>query len=540
MRALTTKSSNRLGPWLFLPAALVALASAASPAHAYCMFKGPQSGVSVPGQALVKVLGPTGTTCRVEWFDAAAGQVKPAVVDTVQLVDPDDQSRSCACVASTKQCVAKADITKSVTLSPSETVSATLKKDAEATVLDCAGDSCSVLMPISGGRQAPVQVPLVQLGLASNPAAACAPKLIGRPVPSAMPLVVMQYNILAKYLGSNFEPWFLYGGDLGTPTKAAAREEQGKRVNAIANERTPDGKAWKNPSFAKWLETCVTFTDSSATVADKEGCGVYKDVFTTAELAAIRNYELAHFNWEARKPKLLKQLTDGRADIISLVELDEASKAEGVSVPLFASELRDLGYDHVFVKRPRASSADGCGVFFKRDRFTLVKHEGVVYDDNDRIAILVMLTDRLTQRSVVVVSTHLMREPDVERQEAVRVLEIAKLGTAIAAFAADDRIPVIVAGDFNAVPTGAAFAKMKELGFKTTVYKESFATSEAEECTSKTLQRNVWIDYVWFRGVGRIADPPMAVADCRGGAEKVWPNAAEGSDHVPIIGKLFY
>ena len=119
--------------------------------------------------------------------------------------------------------------------------------------------------------------------------------------------------------------------------------------------------------------------------------------------------------WESRREKLVNQIVDLDPDVVSLVtlgirmgplvismsqlwsqvELDDhaffGQSLEGEWDPDFVSQPRchrvsvqphghpratpGRRQDSVFRKRPRANSADGCGIFWRRSKFELVASE---------------------------------------------------------------------------------------------------------------------------------------------------------------------
>jgi hypothetical protein len=108
----------------------------------------------------------------------------------------------------------------------------------------------------------------------------------------------------------------------------------------------------------------------------------------------------------------------------------------------FYSQLEALGYDTVWRKRPRRSSEDGCCIAWKRSVFQLETEPGAVeyidrYDATskemvkDRIALIALLTMRSNGRSngrrVVVVSTHLTRNPEDPRLDQLRAKQIGQV-----------------------------------------------------------------------------------------------------------------
>lgn len=88
-------------------------------------------------------------------------------------------------------------------------------------------------------------------------------------------------------------------------------------------------------------------------------------ILSDEEMATIEMVNKKHFAWENRKGPLVDVILKLDADLISLVELDFYDD-------YFKPQLAKHGYAAVFKKRPRDSSDDGCGIFFRESVFTLI------------------------------------------------------------------------------------------------------------------------------------------------------------------------
>ncbi|CAE7538806.1 rlmE [Symbiodinium natans] len=234
---------------------------------------------------------------------------------------------------------------------------------------------------------------------------------------------VMQYNILASYLGKNTQPWFLYGADIDAEERA--------KIFACFNERRPDG----TPKHA-WPDYVT-------------------GILSAEEIAEVERYD-AFFRWDFRRQKLLEQIGIMDPDVLSLVELDDHE--------FFADCLSDE-WDSVFRKRPRASSADGCGIFWRKSKFEKLASEGFdMVDGNDdkgrekrdRSCVMVLLKWRVANQHIlplVVVSTHLAKDPYNKAQTAIRVRQVTQIMASLTEFTAKHQArhcPVVLLGDLNA------------------------------------------------------------------------------------------
>lgn len=316
---------------------------------------------------------------------------------------------------------------------------------------------------------------------------------------------VMQYNILASYLGKNTQPWFLYGADISA--------EDRERVFKLFNQRGSDGKP-----MHKWPE-------------------YVKGILSPEQIKEVECQD-AFFRWESRRQKLANQIVDLDPD----VELDDH--------PFFAESLQNE-WDSVFKKRPRESSADGCGIFWRRSKFELLASEGFdMIDGNDdkgrekrdRSCLMVLLRWKTAGNNVqplVVVSTHLAKDPYNKAQTAIRVRQVTQIMATLTSFTSKNQArdcPVILLGDLNA----RHFGEIR--GIARTVWQIKgdpihkflwHATDVNTGATSVTKARHCRIDVVQYLAshmeVLEVMPMPKLMED------EVIPNAEHPSDHFPVF-----
>ena len=383
-------------------------------------------------------------------------------------------------------------------------------------------------------------------------------KLLAQSTP--LEFSVMQYNLLAKYLGSNLEPWFLFGANLD--------EERRARVQAKHVEKDADGR-YLNVGFEKYTA----------------------GVLTEEEQAAVRKVDEECFAWERRGPLLCSTIWKHGADVISLVECDEFE--------YFKKYLGPRGYDGRWRKRPRRSSPDGCAIFWRTAVFELVHEAGIDFVDGthptrgeikDRCAQLVLLRSASHREQLVCVcSIHLARNPEDPKMDLVRARQVAQLfrwmDETLRASGVDGAsdAAVVWCGDLNAskfqdlrglvlslsqILRGAddeeaAAARRAErqdarqrrsqlgriddddagdagdesLGGSATHDMSSFlwdAVDVPSRATSVTEARNVRIDAIFYSGSQmRLVDAPMLPA-----LRAPIPDARHPSDHLPVVARL--
>jgi len=316
---------------------------------------------------------------------------------------------------------------------------------------------------------------------------------------------VLQYNILASYLGLNTQPWFLYGADISG--------EERERIFARYYERDSSGR-----QKYSWPETA-------------EG------ILSPMQIRSV-NEQNSYFCWDQRKGKLVEEIRDLDMDVLSLVELDHH--------PFFAQCLGDV-WDSVFHKRPRAASLDGCGVFWRRSKFAFISSQGIDFVDGndakghaqrDRSCLMVLLRWRACSTPLIVVSTHLAKDPDKRAQTAIRVRQVSQIMEALTDFSESSGAvdaPVILLGDLNARHFGEirGIARTVWQIKGSPIHKFLWNASDVPTGpTSVTKARQCRIDVVQFIPTLLEVVEVLPVPKLPEG--EVIPNAKHPSDHFPV------
>lgn len=326
---------------------------------------------------------------------------------------------------------------------------------------------------------------------------------------------VGQYNILAGYLGNNMEPWFLYGVDMPPERRAAIVAKHG--------ERGPDGKHC-NVGWPNYVN------------------GILSEV----EQAAVKREHDKVFAWEQRKDKLLTVIEDMDADLLSLVECDHYEDH-------FKPALEAMGYESVWQKRPRKSSADGCCIAWNSSIFEKVASNSCEYVDRvcdetqrlskDRVALLVLVRVRITGQLFVMVSTHLTRNPEDPKQDFLRARQVGQVIQSLAMFAQEHdamHAPVICAGDMNCT----SFERLRGLANVVAIMKQyplvhpfSFDCADVPSGpTSVTSSRCSRIDAILYQShMLELVDmhelPDLSM-------KSPIPNETHPSDHLPVVAQF--
>ena len=357
---------------------------------------------------------------------------------------------------------------------------------------------------------------------------------------------------MAGYLGNNTEPWFLYGVELSA--------ERRQTICKKHVERGPDGK-YLNVGWPNYV----------------------RGILTDVEIAKVEAVDRDVFAWDMRKERLMECIAALDADVLSLVECDHFDD-------FFQPRLQALGYDTVWSQRPRPSSHDGCCLAWKRHIFELCSSVVEQYVDRydpvtkktykDRIALMGLLRFRsFPARRVMVVSTHLTRNPEEPKMDALRAKQIGqvlrKLTEVCAEHGITHEVPVVVAGDLNATSfqklrgiANAVTLMLGQEGESGSIHPFAFDCKELPTGkTSVTSAREVRIDALLFQSARlRLLDSvqarrhPRERATCATSPRHLAPprathlalvprtaspqapkltepipNGAHPSDHVPIM-----
>eukprot|EP01134_Creolimax_fragrantissima_P003305 CFRG3305T1 len=173
------------------------------------------------------------------------------------------------------------------------------------------------------------------------------------------------------------------------------------------------------------------------------------DSLAYREAFPISDPECLH--WEHRYPLILEEITRFNPTIICLQEVDHYNQIENA--------LMQNGYSGKFLKKCNDDSLDGCAIFFKTHDFIFLHHidfsyREVLENEDNQVALSMMLEHLPTGRKVHVVTTHLKAKDEFED---VRLLQINALLT----FLSQEKFgttPLIVCGDLNSEPNGKVYA----------------------------------------------------------------------------------
>ncbi len=155
-------------------------------------------------------------------------------------------------------------------------------------------------------------------------------------------------------------------------------------------------------------------------------------------------------SWDVRKEYVIKLIKEENPDILCL---EEATK---VQLEFMISELYE--YNYCYKYREIKENPECCPLFYKKDRFSLIKEESFWLSETPsimskgwdarcyRICTVACLLDNACNKNIVVYSTHLDHRSDTARQKGLELINNHYNANC-------SNYPVIITGDFNAPPT---------------------------------------------------------------------------------------
>ena len=157
--------------------------------------------------------------------------------------------------------------------------------------------------------------------------------------------------------------------------------------------------------------------------------------------------------WPIRFEKIVQEILRYNCDILCFQEVQNDH-----FLHFFEGKLRSLGYDGIYKKRT-GDKQDGCAIFYKSEKFTLVDQTDVEYRqpsapsclDRDNIGLLAKFAPVQDPQNghFVVATTHLLFNP---KRQDVKLAQMALLLAELDRFSwtqEQSHLPSIITGDFN-------------------------------------------------------------------------------------------
>ena len=243
--------------------------------------------------------------------------------------------------------------------------------------------------------------------------------------------------------------------------------------------------------------------------------------------------------WTSRRWRILEELLAQDADIICLQEVDHFD--------LLERALGSVGYSGRFLAKPDSpciymegnTGPDGCAIFFKRSKFSLVGWAWRVLEvwrvESNQVVLCATLRHRHLHTELCVVTTHLKA-----RRGALLSTLRAEQGGDILSWLAPitQHRPVVITGDFNAPPS--------EPVYSTLTSSDKLPLSSAYNL--ETLQWTTWkvrdsgeekyiLDYIFHSPALRtmaVLDPPSQEEV---GTDRL-PSLSFPSDHLSLVADI--
>ncbi|XP_029932900.1 nocturnin-like isoform X1 [Myripristis murdjan] len=264
---------------------------------------------------------------------------------------------------------------------------------------------------------------------------------------------------------------------------------------------------------------------------------------------------LEALSWPQRKYLILEEILTYRPHILCLQEVDHYYDT-------FQPVLAGLGYSSNFCPKPWSpcldvegnNGPDGCALFFDQSRFELLDSMSIrlsaMLIPTNQVAVVTMLRCRITGRRMCVAVTHLKARSGWERVRSSQGSDLLRHvqnfikkcpGGPTGASGTDADTPLLICGDFNAIPTEDVYRcfALSPLGLDSAYKKLSRdGLTEPEYTTWKirpTGECCSTLDYIWYTqnklSVEAVLDMPTE--------EQIGPNRLPSynypSDHLSLV-----
>ena len=188
--------------------------------------------------------------------------------------------------------------------------------------------------------------------------------------------------------------------------------------------------------------------------------------------------------WEYRKHRILQELLSYQADILAIQEMQANAFDD-----FFHPQLQREGYEGLYKRKTRESmtddpsTIDGCAIFYRSDRFSLLEQYGIEYNEAARqqtmdrkalrrlmrgnIALVVVLEEltggmamingmmrRMRKKRVCVANTHMYWDPDYAD---VKLWQTYVLTQELEKLILHRQLPLVLCGDFNSLVDSSVY-----------------------------------------------------------------------------------
>ncbi|OXA45842.1 Nocturnin [Folsomia candida] len=244
-------------------------------------------------------------------------------------------------------------------------------------------------------------------------------------------------------------------------------------------------------------------------------------------------------NWTERRLRILHEILLYNPDVICLQEVDHFNFLNKCLVP--------LGYRGVFCSKPDSpciylrnnNGPDGCALFYRKEKFDLMVASSRVLEiwrvQSNQVCIFAQLSVRATGQQFCVATTHLKA-----RQGALLATMRNEQGKDVSSYltacGGGGSKPLVLCGDFNAVPSEAVISTIKSRLSVESAYSKLYNNDEAPYTTWKVRGDGEYchtLDYIFHNKHLDVESVLLLPTEEQVGPSRL-PNLRYASDHIAI------
>ena len=246
------------------------------------------------------------------------------------------------------------------------------------------------------------------------------------------------------------------------------------------------------------------------------GCASSVDGETTPQRIRVMTYNIHHGEGADGKidtTRIAELIRKENVDIVGLQEIDRGV-ARSARRDLIAELASETGMHFCFGKNIVYQGGDyGNAVL---SRFPIVSqsntHFRMLHPHEQRGIQELMLDVHGTK--LLLMNTHIDYRPE-DQERRINVKEMRRL------IARQDKLPIILTGDFNSTPESEVCAEIREFMNDTWA-----AVGQGNGFSLSSTQPEKRIDYIWFSKNDRVVP------------QKVWVPQTRASDHLPVVAEF--
>lgn len=272
-----------------------------------------------------------------------------------------------------------------------------------------------------------------------------------------------------------------------------------------------------------------------------QSLGLYNDNFVCCPDEAL--------DWKTRKYRIVEEIVEYCPDVICLQEVDHFH--------FLTQVLGTQGYVGMFFPKPDSpclyingnNGPDGCAIFFRQNKFDLLKKESRVLElwrvQSNQVAVLAILRIRETGQEICIATTHLKARTGallstLRNEQGKDLLHFINKHC--------EGRPLILCGDFNAEPSEPVYSTV--LGHKALALSSAYADVDGDSELGTTAAREpaytTWkireegevchtIDYVFYSKSALNVEAALQFPTGEELGEGKAPSFRYPSDHFSLV-----